>query len=339
MILIVGLGQGVRGNLTIEARQILEKSNQVFIRSKEDPAINLIPDYVTVKSFDEEYKSAKGRQVYKRIAEDIINFYKTTGEAVYCVPGHPFVGETSVNLICNLAKENGIAVRIIPGISFIDAVAQSLNVDPLDGMEILTSEELILRSSLGVNPRNNIIISMLIWPISINEIGSALDKLYPPEHIVYLVERAGTSEEVITELRMGEVKHFYRLPHPLSCLYIPKCNTAYTIYNLFDDIQRMYSSNLISVTGDQKTILLLGGFESLDDFVKVKKEEMKIEAGSPEEGFSERIRWDLVEEKLGEYLMLRMSTTDIKVADIESHLRTGKLNKLEKIILKKLMKY
>jgi len=341
MITIIGLGQGVYGALTIEAKSILEKSQTVFIRSKEDPCVGLIPAHVLVKSFDDEYNSLKGRGVYKHIADVVIDYFQKNGEVVYCVPGHPFVGETSVNMIYKLAKINSFPIHVVPGISFFDSVIQALGIDPLEGMEILSSEELVFRNSPGLNPQNGIIISMLIWPVSLQDVGKVLERIYPLDHIIYLVEQAGTSKERITDFNLGDVALFPRQPHPLSCLFVPKCVKAYTIYQLFDDMQRMSSSKQKAKSvhlnkADKDNLLsLFGRFETLEDFVKEKKSELNLQMIRNQHALG-RIRWDVIEGLLGEYLVSRVSIIDIN-AWIENNIEQNSLNNLEKVILKKLM--
>ncbi|MDZ7728445.1 MAG: SAM-dependent methyltransferase [Dehalococcoidia bacterium] len=51
------------------------------------------------------------------------------GDVVYAVPGSPFVAEDTVARVLALADEAGVAVHVVPAMSYVDAVASSLRVD------------------------------------------------------------------------------------------------------------------------------------------------------------------------------------------------------------------
>src|SRR5258708_1339993 len=68
--------------------------------------------------------------LYQQIAEKIC-VLATKEPLIYAVPGHPLVGETSVQLILQQAHERGLTTEIIAGLSFLEPVCTALGLDPL----------------------------------------------------------------------------------------------------------------------------------------------------------------------------------------------------------------
>src|SRR3989442_1702592 len=64
-------------------------------------------------SFDHIYdESTDWETLYQRIAEEVCTL-AAQQSVIYAVPGHPLVGETSVQLILQLARERGLRTNII----------------------------------------------------------------------------------------------------------------------------------------------------------------------------------------------------------------------------------
>ena len=125
-ITIIGLGPGHWEDLTIQARAILEQAaideKTVFFRTLIHPIIELlkheIPD-LHITSFDSFYDEATNWDtLYQRIAQEIFSQVEQHQTVVYAVPGHPLIGEASVQLILRQARERDISTRIVAGLSF-----------------------------------------------------------------------------------------------------------------------------------------------------------------------------------------------------------------------------
>ena len=62
---------------------------------------------------------------------------------VFAVPGHPRIGEKSVPLIEAGARDHGIPVDVLDAVSFLDATAGALQIDPIArGLQVADAEEL-----------------------------------------------------------------------------------------------------------------------------------------------------------------------------------------------------
>ena len=139
MIKIVGLGPGAPEALTIGAVKALENSKNLYFRTEKHPTVDYLKEnlegFNTCDNYYEEGSSFD--EVYLNIANKLIETYKISGELVYAVPGHPLVAEKSVLNLINLCKENNIEYKILPAVSFVDAMMDRLQIDPIEGLKII----------------------------------------------------------------------------------------------------------------------------------------------------------------------------------------------------------
>src|SRR5437868_1245304 len=117
---ILGLGPGRWEDLTIEARAVLEwaATNQktVFFRTLNHPIIEPlkreIPD-LHIISFDSFYDEATNWETFsQQIAQEVCTKAEQHPPVLYAVPGHPLIGEASVQVILHRARERGFSARI-----------------------------------------------------------------------------------------------------------------------------------------------------------------------------------------------------------------------------------
>src|SRR5215217_753100 len=147
-IIVVGLGPGAWEQVTLEARDVLAAAGTVWLRTTTHPTAAYLPGHLTVESFDYLYeREAEFADSYRQIAETLVaRAQEAPGETplVYCVPGHPLVGEASVRHLLRLAREADVPVRIVAGLSFLEPVCTALEIDPLQhGLQILDGTELL----------------------------------------------------------------------------------------------------------------------------------------------------------------------------------------------------
>src|SRR5215469_1941265 len=128
-ITIIGLGPGSIEDLTLEVHNLLTQAAQneqtVYFRTLIHPTVEplkqLLPT-LRIESFDRLYDESKNwRELYQQIATEICDL-ASQQPIVYAVPGHPMIGETSVQNILRLASERNISTTIVAGLSFIEPV-------------------------------------------------------------------------------------------------------------------------------------------------------------------------------------------------------------------------
>src|SRR5689334_18954831 len=145
-IIVVGLGPGAWEHVTLEARDVLAAAQTVWLRTTTHPTAAHLPAHLTIESFDYLYERESGfAQIYRQIAEALVaRAQEAAGPLVYCVPGHPLVGEASVRYLLDLAREAGVSVRLVAGLSFLEPVCTALEIDPLQhGLQILDGTALL----------------------------------------------------------------------------------------------------------------------------------------------------------------------------------------------------
>jgi tetrapyrrole methylase family protein/MazG family protein len=220
-ITVVGLGPGAPGLLTVEAQQFLASADEIYVRTQKHPTVATLPPQATIHSFDPIYERAETfGQVYAEIAARIVELGQRQQGVVYAVPGHPLVGEASVQRILALAEAKGLAVHIIEGLSFIEPVCTRLRQDPLNGWQIADATELTLQHYPAVNPDLPLLIGQLYGREVAADVKLALMTIYPDDHRVILVRAAGTTDESLSTIPLYELDRSGGIDH-LTSLYVP----------------------------------------------------------------------------------------------------------------------
>jgi len=238
-IIIIGLGPGDPSLMTCGARELLEKAKEVYLRTKRHPGVDSLPDHLKIHSFDHLYEKAETfEEIYERIAQEIARLGERPEGVIYAVPGHPLVGEASVHRILALAQEKGVAVSIVAGMSFLEPIFSLLRVDPLVGLQI--GDALTLASCLHptLNPDNPALIGQLYSRTIASDLKLTLMNLYPDDHPVTLIQKAGTAEVKIHTIPLHELDQEKEIDH-LTSLLIPPLSTPTSFSFLQDIVARL----------------------------------------------------------------------------------------------------
>jgi len=235
-IVIVGLGPGRWGDMTLAARDALENASQtgqpVYFRTLRHPTVMPILKrfgWLAPLSFDALYEtSASFADLYREMAQQLCAAASAPDAPVqvyYAVPGHPLVGERSVREVRRLAAEQGIATRLIAGLSFLEPVCAAMGIDLMDGLQVLDATEL---AGLGpervagvIIPTRPVLVAQLYNRRLASGVKLALGELYPDEAEVQLVRAGGVPEaEALVSLKLYELDRGEHADH-LTCLYLP----------------------------------------------------------------------------------------------------------------------
>lgn len=255
-IIVAGLGPGAWEQVTLEVKSLLDSVSTVYLRTRTHPTAAHLPEHLDVQTFDHLYEQeTRFENIYRKIAEELaeLSQVEDAHPLVYCVPGHPSIGEASVRHLRTLARERGIDVKIVAGLSFLEPVCTALDVDPLQhGFQIVDGTELagfgeeeqhdagkeekepFLFSpySLPVEPQAFPAMAGLtpMYPVLLcqvynDRVASAcklmLMERYPDEHPVQVVLNAGVpGEERVIRTTMAEMDRGHGINH-LACVYLP----------------------------------------------------------------------------------------------------------------------
>jgi len=233
-ITIVGLGPGEWNDLTLQAHGVISRAaaegQAVYFRTLIHPTIerlNVEIPGLRCESFDHFYdESQDWETLYQRIAEEVCNV-AAEQPMIYAVPGHPLIGESSVQRVLALARERGLSRSIVAGVSFLEPVCTALELDPLDaGTQLIDATTLAALRDDEVAGTIIPTLPLLVGQVYNRRLASAvkltLSELYPDEWPVKLVRAAGVSaDETVITLPLYELDRGTSLANHLSTLYVP----------------------------------------------------------------------------------------------------------------------
>jgi tetrapyrrole methylase family protein/MazG family protein len=220
-ITLLGLGPGDPAHLTLLARQHLEQIGEVYLRTRQHPGVEAFPAALSVHSFDDLYDQGEEFEaVYAAIVERVLELGRRDEGVTYAVPGHPFVAESTGPEIAQRARAEGIPVRVIEGISFLEPVASALGIDPFPRLALVDALELGQLHMPNFPPDMPALVAQIYNRQTASDVKLTLNGVYPDQHPVRLVHAAGTAQELVEDLMLYEID---RSPHIglLSCLYLP----------------------------------------------------------------------------------------------------------------------
>ncbi|MBV8821602.1 MAG: nucleoside triphosphate pyrophosphohydrolase [Chloroflexi bacterium] len=233
VITIVGLGPGSMSDLTLRAQRILEKAAadktpvyfRTFIHPTIDPLKQAFPD-LRIESFDYLYEAAADwGTLYQQIADTVCTL-AAQGPIIYAVPGHPLIGESSVQLLLEQAREHSLSTDVVAGLSFLEPVCTLLGLDPCNAhMQLVDATNLAaLRADEvagKIIPTLPLLVAQVYNRRLASEVKLALGECYPDEWPVKLVRAAGIeSDESVLQIPLHDLDRNSYANH-LTTLYVP----------------------------------------------------------------------------------------------------------------------
>ncbi len=226
-VTIVGLGPGDPRHLTREAWATLEATDECWLRTKHHPTVAGLPAHLRLHSFDHLYEEVGDFvQVYETIVSHVLRLGGRSEGVVYAVPGHPLVGEATVEQILSRARASDLTVQVVEGLSFVGPTLTALGMDALSGLQICDAIELAARYHPPLNPDLPALVGQLYSRTVAADLKITLMNQYPDDHRVVLVHAAGTPEQCVVRLRLYELdrqgggEHGTPIAH-LTALYVP----------------------------------------------------------------------------------------------------------------------
>ncbi len=209
---IAGLGPGDPTSRTIAAQRALDAARTIVLRTRIHPGLDDLADDPRVQTCDDLYEAAtEFDALYDAIAARVcaVAASASPGEVVYAVPGHPHFGERSVASVIAASRERRITLRVLDGVSAVDAAATALGVDPmaeevqlLDGTALaaLGDYEPYAGGRFVFTPLRPMLVSQVYSRAVATGVKLALSRLLPDDHPITLVLSAGVAaeEQVIT---------------------------------------------------------------------------------------------------------------------------------------------
>lgn len=258
-ITVVGLGPGNGRNLTRAAWDILSQTDVVYLRTARHPAVVDLPEQVTRHSFDPIYDSADSFDtVYETIVTELLELAQQS-DVVYAVPGHPFVGESTVTRLVAQAEAAGVPVQIVAGLSFVEPCLTAVQQDGMDGVQIFDAIELTEYLYPPVNPDFPLLLGQVYSRMLASELKLVLTAVYPDEHPVTLIHQAGDDEQVVEKILLYEIDRSDRVDH-LTSLFVPPLPNLSSLANLAETVAILRSPDGCPWDQEQTHQSLRSGF-------------------------------------------------------------------------------
>jgi tetrapyrrole methylase family protein/MazG family protein len=304
MITILGLGPGNSNHLTREAWEALNSASEIYVRTARHPTLAGLPSTLTAHSFDDIYDATeKFEDVYRQIVERVLELGKRPEGVIYAVPGHPAVGEATVEGIRKRAAEMNLPVRLIAGLSFVEPSLLALNVDALPGLFVADALDLATRAHPSFSPDSPALIAQLYSANLASDVKLTLMNQYNDDHQVALVHAVGTPDELVEWMPLYEIDHSDYISH-LSSLFVPPIARPGSFETFQNTIARLRGPDGCPWDREQthqtlRSHLLEEAYETL----------AALDAGDPQ----------MLREELGDLLLQVVLQTQIAIDDGEFH--------------------
>jgi tetrapyrrole methylase family protein/MazG family protein len=224
-ITIVGLGPGDPRHLTLEAWEVLQAAPEIWLRTEQHPTVEGLPPETPRHSFDALYEEAGHfSQVYEGIVDRLMALAERPEGVVYAVPGHPRVGEATVEALLEEARGTGVETRVVEGVSFVASTLTALGIDALDGLQLFDAIELSRHHHPPLNPDVPALVGQIYNRSLAGAVKLTLMNEYPDEHEVALIDAAGTGAQRVVRLLLYQLDRQHvadPLPTHLTSLYVP----------------------------------------------------------------------------------------------------------------------
>ncbi len=239
-ITIIGIGPGGKQYLTLEAIEKIKEANTLYLRTEKHPIVDYIKTIgIKIESFDNIYDTYENfEEVYDKIVDKLIKLSEDE-DVVYAVPGSPFVAEKTVKKLMDICKGVGnLELEIIAGVSFIEAIINTIGKDPVNGLKIIDALQMDIQKP---NSDVDIIITQVYNRFVASDVKLKLMKYYDDEYEITIIRGAGIQgEEKILNIPLYELDRADCLDH-LTSIFIPK--------NVNNKIKRYKMDNLVDIMG------------------------------------------------------------------------------------------
>jgi tetrapyrrole methylase family protein/MazG family protein len=208
-VVVGGLGPAGPELLTEATRQAIERIPVRFLRTRRHPAAEVVPD---ATSFDDVYESASSMdEVYGSIVDALVAAAEEHGEVLYLVPGSPAVAERTIEL---LRSRDGIEVRSLPALSFLELVWDRLGVDPLtSGVRVVDGHRFTVE---GAGDRGPLLVVQCDNKFVLSDIKLAVDE----GPTVTVLQRLGLADESVRQVAWADIDREVEPDH-LTSVWIP----------------------------------------------------------------------------------------------------------------------
>ncbi|TXC85011.1 nucleoside triphosphate pyrophosphohydrolase [Metabacillus litoralis] len=234
-ITIVGLGAGDLNQLPFGVYQLLTKAEALYLRTKEHPVIEELTNELTFESFDSIYEQ---NDDFDSVYATIVNVLLEKAEnddIVYAVPGHPLVAEKTVQILLTEGRQKGFTISLEGGQSFLDATFQALEVDPIEGFQLVDALGL---ESAKLQLKGHVVITQVYDQMIASDVKLTLMEQLPDDYKVVIVTAAGSNAQILKEVELFELDRETTVNN-LTSVYIPPVKDDTLLNHQFDAFRQV----------------------------------------------------------------------------------------------------
>jgi tetrapyrrole methylase family protein/MazG family protein len=218
-VAVVGLGPGPRDWITPAALARLRAPGaHVFVRTRFFPELETLLAGADWESFDTLYERSDSLEdVNARIAERLL---AEGGNVVLGVPGDGLLGEAVLGRL----RAGGANVEIVPGVPLGSGALAAASVTAVDGAQLVEATSLGgtgIDLLIELNPRWAAVVTGVFNPRVAGDVKLALQRVYPPEHVVCLVHHPGLSDQRVDRLALADLDRGAAALDHLTHLVLP----------------------------------------------------------------------------------------------------------------------
>jgi tetrapyrrole methylase family protein / MazG family protein len=215
---VIGLGPGSPRHLTVEARSYLASGNPLYLRTLKHPAARYVAARSEqARSFDYLYDQGSSfEEVYRTITRILLKQSKQHNLICYAVPGHPNVGEATVERLKRIAPRLGVEIKLVAGLSFLEPLLSQLQLDLLDGVTVLDA---LTIEKMKEPALNHLILAQVYNKTIASRVKLKLLELYPDHYPVLIVNAAGMTRAGTKRTRLCALDHHDLFDH-YTTLYL-----------------------------------------------------------------------------------------------------------------------
>lgn len=234
-IYLVGFGMRVPNDLTLEALLVLARSRKIL--AAPPPGIDL--GFKSMIDLSVLYSPKKSRQVtYRDMVDATIEAARQAPPVTFLTYGSAMFGVSPAHMILAEGPRHGLIVHVCNGVSALEGIWSSMNIEPCDGFTVWEASAFVMRGVVP-SPESDILLvqAPFFGILEGAEAGQAMPAgnltllrdylvdLYGASHeVAYVRAEAFSAPAVIHRFPLGELA----LVEPVdgSSLYIPRAQQA-----------------------------------------------------------------------------------------------------------------